>query len=156
MLRTNDIIRYDALSSLWADLERQMNDMWATVDITFPCPVIVGSSAFPKLDADVEDDKYIVRASVPGFELDELSAEITEQKDGPILTISGHKTTVPESGKNARSVIHEIKQSRFSRTLLLPKGTYGNITAALKNGILTLEIPKPVEQIPQKIKIDIK
>jgi HSP20 family protein len=156
MLRTHrDFVNWDVLSDIQTELERAVNELWAK-DITFPCPVIVGTSSYPKLDAEVEDDKYIVRASVPGFELSELEAEITEQQDGPVLTISGKKITPTATSKTARVPINEIKQSRFSRSLLLPRGTYSKVDASLKNGILTLTIPKPTEQIPNKIKINIQ
>lgn len=159
MLKTTFLTEFtdNLLAEVDSEVSRILNTVNQRLNSDEVCTCMTGKGTFPKLDAIVHDNHYEIRASVPGFELSELEAEITDTEEGrPILTIRGKKMTPAISCTCARTVINEIKQSQFSRSIILPAGEYTVQNAHLDKGILTIELPKPEKQKPKKIKIDLK
>jgi HSP20 family protein len=104
----------------------------------------------PLVDIYEADDKYIVRAEVPGVEKDAVSVSIDEN----VLTIKGTKQFVEaKDGEQWKRV--ETQYGEFTRSFTLPEEVnVDQVSAAYKNGVLELSIPK-VE--PKKAKmIDVK
>ena len=90
------------------------------------------------LDAVEEDDKLVVRASVPGIDPDELKVTI---EDG-VLTIDG-ETNVDDERKEGNYLIRERRTGSFHRALRLPDTV--DVDQAETNydeGILTVAFPK--------------
>ncbi len=90
----------------------------------------------------VEDEKgYTLKAEVPGIKKEEISVEVN---DG-VLVISGEKK---EEKEEKNRVFHRVERryGKFQRSFYLPDGVVAdNITAAYKDGILELRIPKQEE-----------
>jgi HSP20 family protein len=79
------------------------------------------------------DNSYIIRVIIPGFEREEISLSIK----GKFLTIEGKNT-----------------DNSITKEYYIPEnGDKEKIEATLKNGILTVTMPKKVET---KFRIDIK
>ena len=94
-----------------------------------------------------------IKADVAG--IDEKDINVTVQDN--ILTISGERTEEQNESKNSTFTLLERKKGSFSRSILLPDGVKAeNVKAELKNGVLTITLPKgkPVET--KKIKIGVK
>jgi HSP20 family protein len=105
-------------------------DNWvqAESEALHPVPVNVSES----------DKSFTVRAEVPGFKPGELDVSI----DGPRLTIAGKRETTEER-KDEKTVFREQRSDQVMRLVTLPSAADGNkISAVLKDGILTIEIPK--------------
>jgi HSP20 family protein len=104
-----------------------------------------------KLPLDVsEDDKnVIVRASVPGFARDDIEVQV----HNGILTIKAtHNDDSEERGE--RYFRRERTVSSMSRRVALPSTVEDNKTQAeLKDGVLTLHIPKSEQAQPRKVQI---
>lgn len=115
---------------------------------------------YPKIDALVKDQQFIMQISVPGMSKEDVSIEIT--KDNTIR-IAGR--SLNESSENCEYFLKELFKTTFIRELSLPpivtqstKFKAGEIapTAEMKNGILTLawEIEtKPPPRTTTKIEI---
>lgn len=94
-------------------------------------------------------DRYEIEAKVPGFTKKEIEISFKDNS----LIIQG--STNDDSNKVERNIItKEFSQSSFKRTLTLPaKIDIDRAEAELKNGIMTINIPKLPEVLK---KIDIK
>jgi HSP20 family protein len=101
------------------------------------------------LDVVENPEEYVVKASLPGTNPDDL--EITFSNN--TLTIKGE---IKEDQEFDRSQYHvrERRFGTFSRSIALPSGIEGDkIRADYENGVLILHLPKAEEVKPKKIQI---
>ncbi|MBP7998764.1 MAG: Hsp20/alpha crystallin family protein [Chloroflexi bacterium] len=104
------------------------------------------------LDVLEKDDNFIVKASVPGINPNEL--DITLEND--VLTIKGESHSEKEE-TNERYHLRERRVGRFGRTVTFPIRVNGEaITADYKDGVLTLTVPKAEEVKPRRININVQ
>lgn len=102
------------------------------------------------LDVSEDEKNVIVRASLPGFEKDQIHVEV---HDG-ILTIKAEKTEESEE-KTERYYRKERRVGSLSRRIALPSVVEdGEANAELKDGVLTLRLPKQAKATPRKININ--
>ena len=90
------------------------------------------------LDAIEEDEKLVVRASLPGVDPDEIKVTI---EDG-VLSIDG-ETKVDDEAKVGNYLIRERRAGSFHRTVRLPDSV--DVDQAETNydeGVLTVAFPK--------------
>ena len=103
----------------------------------------------PRFDVKETKDAYVLKADLPGVKEEEIDVSL----NGNMLTISGKKE---EEHKEEGEQYYAMERSygAFSRSFTLPDGADGeHVTADLKNGVLTLQIPKRPEAQPKKITI---
>ncbi len=101
------------------------------------------------LDVSENADRFVVKASIPGINPDDL--EITFNND--ILTIKGEIQSEEES-EDSRYHLRERRYGHFSRSLTLPtKVQADKISANYDAGVLTLTLPKAEEVKPKRIAI---
>ncbi|QSV45397.1 Hsp20/alpha crystallin family protein [Geobacter benzoatilyticus] len=94
----------------------------------------------PSLDMHETSDELIIRAEVPGLKRDDFSVELVGRR----LTIKGEKNVVRERKGGDGCLISECRYGSFARTLQLPYEIDEKAIAAdLKNGVLTIRLPKP-------------
>lgn len=109
-----------------------------------------GKVFFP-IDVKDEENAYVVLASLPGVQSENMDIRI--EKD--IVTIQGEFSKDVE--ENERFVHQERASGKFHRTVHLPDILDASKTEAdLKDGVLTLRIPKAEEALTKKIKIKSK
>ena len=92
----------------------------------------------PAVDIRETDDALIVEAELPGIERKDVKVDI---KDG-VLTISGERKYEKETEEEN---IHRMERvyGRFSRSFSLPNNVdVDKVEAKLKNGVLTVRLPK--------------
>ena len=101
------------------------------------------------VDVQAEDEAFTIRALVPGLESEDLDIEVLNNT----VAIRGEfKCPVDEK---ARFLTCELPQGKFSRVIALPVGVDANkVEASLKNGVLTLRVPKAEAHRPRAIKIN--
>ena len=92
----------------------------------------------PDIDATETDNEMRVTAELPGME----EKDVDVQLSGDRLTIRGEKREESESEEKDVH-ISERSYGSFLRTLRVPDSVDPeNITAAMKNGVLTVVMPK--------------
>lgn len=102
------------------------------------------------LDISEDDSSVIVRASLPGFTKDQIQVEV---HDG-VLTIKAEKEEQSEE-RTERYYRKERRVGSVSRRVALPSIVEeGEASADLKNGELTLRLPKHAKAQPRKININ--
>jgi len=101
------------------------------------------------LDVIEKDDEFVVKASVPGINPDDLEITFTDN----VLTIQG-ETKAEEEIKDARYHLRERRFGSFSRSISLGSRIAADkIEANYENGVLTLRLPKAEEVKPKRISI---
>ncbi|MEK7465352.1 MAG: Hsp20/alpha crystallin family protein [Patescibacteria group bacterium] len=129
---------------------------------TTPTPVKIESDNEPAL-LDIEDeadgqltvdvyqdkDDVVVQSTVAGVNEDDLEVNITNES----VTIRG-KRERSDKIEEKDFFYQECYWGRFSRSVLLPvEVDPDKSTAALKNGVLTIRMPKLSRQKAKKLKV---
>lgn len=106
----------------------------------------------PASDASADDNAYLISVELPGVAEKDIDISV---HDG-VVTVKGEKT----SERDERSdtwFFSERQFGAFSRTFRLPGDADGDkIDAKLKDGVLTLSVPKVAPQAPAAKKIRIR
>ena len=104
-------------------------------------------TSFP-IDVIENDNEYLVRASVAGFDPEQL--EITFESN--TLTIKGEIKEENKDEQQGRYHIRERYAGTFYRSVSLPGMIDQNqISAETDNGVLTIHLPKKPEAQPKRI-----
>ena len=90
------------------------------------------------MEISESDDALSVKAEVPGFEAKELDIQVQANR----LTISG-KHEAREETKRGKTIYSERCANEIFRSITLPTGVDSSkVTATLKDGVVTIELPK--------------
>jgi len=101
------------------------------------------------LDVAETEDKFIVKASLPGINPDDLDITFTDN----VLTIKG-EIKEEQDIEEGKYHLRERRYGMFQRSIALPVPVDSNkIEAVYKDGVLTLSIPKVEEIKPKKISV---
>lgn len=105
----------------------------------------------PALDVFDDKDSLVVKVELPGLKKEEIDISLHEG----VLTISGERKRETESqeGESFRS---ERYFGKFQRSVTLPATVDSTkVTAAYKDGVLTVELPKAEEAKPKQIAVSV-
>lgn len=101
------------------------------------------------LDVSETEKELIVRASVPGFTRDDIEVEVHQG----ILAIKAERTDQAEAADETW-LRRERRTGAVGRRLALPESVAdADPRAELKDGVLTLWLPKAAKAQPRKVKI---
>lgn len=93
----------------------------------------------PSVDVAGDANKYEIKLDLPGLTENDISVEVR----GDTLVVKGEKQESVEDNKDKKFYRVERRYGSFQRTLSLPDdAAVDDISATLKNGVLTLEIPR--------------
>ncbi len=102
----------------------------------------------PLVDIEEADDAYVVEAELPGVKREDVNIELV----GNELTITGEVKQRERKGALRRQTRHT---GRFEYRVGLPAQVDGDkIDASLKEGVLTVRVPK--SERAQRRKIEVK
>lgn len=105
----------------------------------------------PDIDVVEGEEAISVSAELPGMEEKDITVEVTEDT----LTISGEKRVEREE-KDEDHHLSERRYGAFKRTLRVPDTVASSkVSAEMKNGILTVTLPKTAKakQKPKKVSV---
>ncbi|HOW92119.1 MAG TPA: Hsp20/alpha crystallin family protein [Anaerolineaceae bacterium] len=106
--------------------------------------------SFP-LEMKATENDYTLKAMLPGLSAEEINIRYEDS----VLTIDGEYTSISEEGKEC--LFSEMPVGRFSRSIEIKEPiVVDKIEASMKDGILTILIPKAEEAKPKMIKINAK
>lgn len=111
-----------------------------------------GSEAalMPPVDVIEDSTAITLRADMPGVPKDKLKLQV----EADTLTIEGEVSFAMPEGMEASYA--EVSVPRFRRVFTLSKELEtGNVSAELKNGVLSLRIPKAEHAQPRRIDINV-
>jgi HSP20 family protein len=103
------------------------------------------------VDVVENKDDFIVKASIPGINPDDLEVSYADDT----LTIKGEIKSDNEV-KDNQYHLREQRYGSFSRSISLPTKIKGDaIDASYQNGVLSLRLPKAEEVKPKRIAIKV-
>ena len=106
-------------------------------------------SAYLPLDVTENDDSFVVKASLPGVNPEDM--EITV--NGDVLTIKG-EIKQEQDNQNERYHVRERRWGTFARSVSLPTQVKTDaVEAEYRNGVLMLTLPKADDVKPKRIAI---
>jgi HSP20 family protein len=108
------------------------------------------ASFVPPADVIAAEDGVMVYMDLPGVSGEQVDIEL----ENDMLTIRGERPFPygQDGGRGTRRIERGFGQ--FERALRVPRGLDPEaITASLKDGVLTLQIPKPESLKPRKIQV---
>jgi HSP20 family protein len=128
---------------VWDNMNRMMNQMFRR----FPSE-IDGASSFP-VDLEETKDSYIIEADLPRVTRNDVEVYL----DNKILTITVAKEKMEEK-KERNYLIQERSSTSASRSLELPfADDKQTVNAALKDGVLRIEVRKSSKETSHKIEV---
>lgn len=105
----------------------------------------------PASDASADENTYRISVELPGVEEKDIDIAV---HDG-VVTVKGEKSAEREE-KGDTWFFSERQYGSFSRTFRLPADADGDrIEAHLKDGVLSLTVPKFTPQAPEAKKVAI-
>jgi len=109
-----------------------------------------GSRGFPALNAWEDRENIFVEAEIPGLAIENLDIQVK----GDELTISGERKPAVAEGLTYHR--RERGTGAFRRVVRLPVEIDANkVDASLRDGVLTLRLPKAEAVRPRKIEVKV-
>lgn len=148
------IIRYQfpQLSSSFDRLSSLRDEVNRLFDFSLPARDSgLFSGWSPALDVFDDKDSLVVKVELPGLKKDEINISLHEG----VLTVSGERKRETEK-KEGESFRSERYFGKFQRSVTLPTAVNSNsVSAAYKDGVLTVELPKAEEAKPKQIAVSV-
>jgi HSP20 family protein len=134
------VIDFSPFYDFHRNLDRLLGEAWS------PSIARRATPSYPLLNVSEDDDAVYVRAEVPGMDMNDLEITLVDSS----LSIKGERT--PEQGKYYRQ---ERPSGVFQRLVSINTPVDRDAVAAtLKDGVLTITLPKAEETKPRKISIN--
>ncbi|HWQ14374.1 MAG TPA: Hsp20/alpha crystallin family protein [Roseiflexaceae bacterium] len=126
-------------------MEQLLNESWV-----LPRAFFGGWSGTVSMPLDLyeTDEAYVVTAFMPGVPSDKLDIQVQQN----ILSIRGEVSV--EQPKDGRYLMQERGSGVFARSIRLPTPVDADsIVATLKDGVLTITLPKSESVKPRRIAV---
>ena len=105
----------------------------------------------PSIDVAEGENEFTVTCDLPGVDLKDIELSIANN----ILTLKGEKKE-EKTAKDSKVYRKETWAGSFQRTLNLPNTVDpGKIEAVMKNGVLSITLPKKEEVKPKQITVKV-
>jgi len=150
-----DIVKSDQRQLAKARPLRKIRDLFRWPPFREMAPIFQGFPVFardewnPSFDVTEGNDAYLFKADVPGVKKEDLEISTT----GNRLQISGKREAEKDTKSNT-VYTYEREFGSFVRSFMLPEGAdLEHARSELKDGVLTLAIPKPPAAQPKTIPI---
>lgn len=140
-------------------MRREMDRIWEdlfpaarSVETPWKRPLGEKGVAYPAIDILDRNDEVVVRAEMPGVAKDNIDISMQDST----LTIKG---TIKQEAADKEEVCSysERNYASYLRSIKIPcKITADKVSATLKDGILSVRLPKATEVLPKKITVDVE
>jgi HSP20 family protein len=124
----------------FVSFRREMDRMFDRFFDGLPASTGTGWQALtPAVDIDETDKEMVITAELPGVSDKDVDVSLV----GDVLTIKGEKKSEKEP-KDGDSAYVERRFGSFARSVRLPFDVKdGQVDARFKDGVLTINVPKP-------------
>jgi len=135
--------------SLTREIERLFEDFFGPIEFE---EAKGKHSFFPAMDIAEDDQNLIIKVDIPGMTQKDVSVEIHDN----VLIIKGEKK-VEDEIKEKNFHVSERRYGSFIRQITLPDYLQPEKTKAkIKDGVLTITIPKKEEENLKKISVSVE
>ena len=104
-----------------------------------------------RTDVKETDDSYVLEAELPGFKKEDIAIDIEDN----YLTISAKREYKKEDKDKHNYIRRERAYGSFTRSFDITGIDSNSITAAYKDGVLSLTLPKEKIETPDKRRLQI-
>ena len=105
----------------------------------------------PPVDIYETGDGIVLKIELPGVNKDDVSVEVKDN----VLTLKGERLLDPEI-KDEHYYRKERSFGKFNRSFSLQESIKPDlIKASFKDGVLTVEVPRPEEDKPKQVTVNI-
>lgn len=134
-------------------LQDEINSLFNFDGLDF-APGLFDRNMAPALDMVENEDEFVVSVDLPGVSEKDVELSVADN----VLTIKGEKKGHSEEGeKNGSFFRKESWEGTFQRTVSLPMSVDAdNVKAKMRDGVLTISLPKREEAKPRKISVSVK
>ena len=99
----------------------------------------------PAINVKESDKAYTVELAAPGMKKEDFNVHINDE--GNLIVKMEKKQTHQDEDKNTRYLRREFSYTKYEQTLILPDDVKKeDIKARVEDGVLTVELPKIVEE----------
>jgi len=139
----------NVMGSALSDLDRYFESFFGD---SFLAPAARIFNQIPAVDVQENENAYILEMELPGYDEQNINVHV----DGLNLVIASRQDEEKKSEeKQGNYLIRERKLNSFSRSFKLPENADPQaVSAAFKNGILSLQINKRAETQKRTIQIN--
>ena len=110
-------------------------------------------SWYPSVDIEENDDDYIVLLELPGMKKEDVKISFHDD----ILTVSGEKKVENAEKNNGNYHYFERRFGKFERSFRINSDIISEkIEATMKDGVLTISLPKAEISKPKQIEVKVK
>jgi len=135
------LVYRDPFEQLQRELDRMIDTAFGVRGVT--------TGVYPPVNVFDGGDAYVVKAEVPGVDSSHIELEVQEDA----LTLRGERV-FSEPGSDAAFHRRERAEGQFRRVVRLPgQVASSDIKAELRDGVLTVRLPKAEEARPRKVAI---
>lgn len=136
---------------VFGDLRREMDRLFEDFARPFDGGLLRGAAAFPALNVWEDAEKVYAEAEMPGVKLEDVEVTVV----GSELSIKGTRRAERES--NTTFHRQERMVGEFSRFLTLPVVVNADkVEAVMKDGVLTITMPKADQAKRKRIEVKTK
>jgi len=139
-----------SIGDLQSEMNRVFDRFWHGGLATGP---LDGQDWAPPLDVIEQEDRYVIRAEVPGLEAKDIEVSVT----GSTLTLRGHKASELREDDDSNVIRAERRFGSFHRAVELPAAveTEG-VAACCKRGVLEIALTKKEDARAKTIRVDVQ
>lgn len=140
---TNIVLRKNPALAVnsWNEMDKVFNSFFEA-----PRRQTVQESRKPKVNTFEEENGLRMTVELPGYGAEDLNVEL---KENLLIIQALYKAELNEDGKE------EERKTAFERSFVLPEEyKREGIKADMKNGLLTLELPRKDKPAPLSIKVN--
>jgi len=136
--------------------ETALSDFNRYFDSFFEDPLLTPAGRIlhfsPAVDIQETENSYIMEMDLPGFDENNIEVKV----DGSNLSIATKVEEKQEKKEDNRNyILRERRRTTFNRSFQLPENADpSEVSAAFKNGILSLDIKKRAESQKRMIQIN--
>ncbi len=108
----------------------------------------------PKIDVKENKKNYLIRGEFPGFDKDEIKAEVVDDR----LTLRAeHKDEKWDQNEDEGWRSIETHQGAYTRSFMLPEDVaIDKVKATMKDGVLRITLPKEVNKAKKTKEITVQ
>ncbi len=136
---------------MWREMEKSFKEAWPVASEKLPR---LYSGWEPRVDIKEQDEAYLLRADLPGLQLDDIGVEF---QDG-VLTIRGERRLEEEQEEETDNGYYRKERAygAFARRFALAATVEAdNISATYTNGVLEVRVPKAAEAQAKRIPVQV-
>ena len=131
-------------------VEKHNNDLFNEVFGDFFKPVFYGDSAvYMATDVKEKEKSYELEIEMPGYNKEDISVDFEKG----YLTVSAKKDEKHEEGKK---YISRERHQVCRRSYYVGEIDENGITAKYENGVLSVDLPKRIEEQPKSRRISVE